>query len=153
MGALKLAIRNIFRHRTRALIAFGAIGFGVAALLLAGGFIEWIFFAMKRDTIHSLLGHIQVARTGYFTEGSADPWSYLVPENSDLPIRLGSHPEVQLVASRLSFGGLISHGDTTLSFIGDGVTPQEQEPRRRSRSPPESLQCAISVERYFERPA
>jgi len=32
-------------------------------------------------------------------------------------------PEVKSVAPRLSFNGLISHGDSTLSFIGEGIDP------------------------------
>ena len=33
---------------------------------------------------------------------------------------------IKVVAPRLSFAGLISHGDATLSFIGDGVDPQAE---------------------------
>jgi putative ABC transport system permease protein len=95
-------------------------------MLLAGGFIEWVYWAMREDTIHSRLGHIQVARTGYATAGRSDPFAYLLPDSSkDLPT-LEQRPGVETVAPRLIFSGLISAGDATISFIGEGVS-QEKE--------------------------
>jgi len=126
MLSVKLAVRNLFRHYARSLIALGAVGFGVISLLLAGGFIEWIFYAMSRDTIHSLLGHIQIARQGYFAEGSADPFGYLLPQTSDFAVRMAAIPEVKMIAARLTFGGLISHGDATVSFLAEGVEPENE---------------------------
>jgi putative ABC transport system permease protein len=126
MLLIKLAFRNIFRHRVRSSIALGAVAFGVISLLLAGGFIEWIFYAMARDTIHSLLGHIQVARRGYFAEGSADPFAYLLPEKSDFAIQAAAIPQIKVLASRLTFGGLISRQDATVSFLAEGVEPEKE---------------------------
>ena len=81
---------------------------------------------MRRDTIHSLLGHIQIARAGYFNEGSADPFTYLLPEKSDFTPRISAMPEVKVVTSRLTFGGLISHQDATVSFLAEGVEPEKE---------------------------
>jgi putative ABC transport system permease protein len=132
MLAIKLALRNLFRHRIRSAVALGAVSFGVVSLLLAGGFIEWIFFAMARDTIHSLLGHIQIAQRGYFAEGSADPFAYLLPEKSDIPTRIAAMPEVEVIASRLTFGGLIGRQDATVAFLAEGVEPEKEIELSRS---------------------
>ncbi|MEJ2646624.1 MAG: ABC transporter permease, partial [Gammaproteobacteria bacterium] len=59
---LSLPLRNLARQRARTAIAVSAISFGVIALLLAGGFIQWIFWAMRESTIASQLGHIQVMK-------------------------------------------------------------------------------------------
>lgn len=58
---------------------------------------------------------------GYRQSGLADPFSYLLPQQSPELTLLESAPEVKAVAPRLNFGGLVSHGDATLSFIGEGV--------------------------------
>jgi putative ABC transport system permease protein len=126
MLVLKLAFRNLFRQKVRSLIALGAIAFGVVSLLLSGGFIEWIFYAMARDTIHSLLGHIQIARPGYFDEGSADPFAYLLPEESNLSAVIAASADVKTVTSRLTFGGLVSYQEATVSFLGEGVEPEKE---------------------------
>jgi putative ABC transport system permease protein len=126
MLTLKLAFRNLFRQKVRSVTALGAIAFGVVSLLLAGGFIEWIFYAMARDTIHSLLGHIQIARPGYFDEGSADPFAFLLPEPSAVTSLIGTVPEVNTVTSRLTFGGLVSHKETTVSFLAEGIEVEKE---------------------------
>jgi putative ABC transport system permease protein len=124
---LSIALRNVLRQRGRSSAAIGALVFGVTALMLAGGFIEWMFFGMREWTIHSQLGHIQVMRQGYLEKGTADPFRYLLPGNAKELAEIGALPETSAVGPRLAFNGLISRGDVSLSFIGVGVRP-EQEP-------------------------
>ena len=82
VATARLALRNTLRHRTRSTIAILAIGFGVIAIVLAGGFIEWIFWAIRESAIQTGLGHVRVERAGYQDSGTADPFSYLLPEDS-----------------------------------------------------------------------
>jgi putative ABC transport system permease protein len=122
---LSLAFRNILRQRRRSAIALAAISFSVIALILVSGFIEWIFWAMREATIKTQLGHIQIVRPGYHDAGKADPYAFLLPDTVP-ELEPSDKHRIKAVAPRLSFGGLISHGDATLSFIGDGVDPREQ---------------------------
>lgn len=122
----QVAWRNVVRQRRRALIALSAVSFGIIALILAGGFIDWIFWAMRESTIESRLGHVQVTRPGYKLAGHADPFSYLLPKDAlELEI-LKSLPQVRAIAPRLVFGGLISHGDASISFLGEGVDSEQE---------------------------
>ncbi|HEY7159736.1 MAG TPA: ABC transporter permease, partial [Acidobacteriota bacterium] len=123
---LALAARNLFRHRVRSAIAFSALIFGVVSLLLSGGFIDWIYWAMRESTITNLIGHIQAVRPGYYKKGAADPFAYLLPEDSKELKSIESNRHVKTVTSRLIFGGLISHGDNTISFLGQGVIPEKE---------------------------
>jgi len=120
-----LALRNLSRHRKRTAIALATISFGVVALLLAGGFIEWIFWGMRENTIQSRLGHIQITKPGYFQAGSADPYAFLLPEQQLEKVDLDAIPEVKAVSPRLAFTGLISHDEVTIGFIGEGVDPEK----------------------------
>ena len=122
---IKLALRNLLRHRRRTVITLTAIGFGVIALLLVGGFIEWAFWGMREGVIQSRLGHIQMTRSGYFESGSADPFSYLLSEELEEQIELESFKEIEVVSRRLAVAGLISHDDLTVGFIGEGVDPEK----------------------------
>ena len=121
-----LALRNTLRHRTRSVVALVAIAFSVISLLLAGGFIQWVFWAIEVATIETGLGHIQVVRPDYLEAGTADPFSYLLPEHSADLSAIEGTPHVKVVAPRLNFSGLISHQDTTLSFIGEGVDADKE---------------------------
>lgn len=124
---LTLAFRNIARQKRRSAIAVGAVTFGIAALILANGFIEWIFLDFRESTIRSGLGHLQIVRPGYHNVGKADPYAFLLPDAMpDLKDR-GESGLIKAVAPRLSFSGLISHGEATISFIGDGEDPRQQK--------------------------
>ncbi len=123
MNTLVLAFRNIVRQRRRSLLSLAAVSFGVVALLLAGGFIQWVFWAMREDTVGSRLGHIQISRLGYQNAGTADPFNYLLPAQSPQLVSIEKTPGVVTVAPRLGFSGLVSFGDATVSFIGEGVDP------------------------------
>ena len=124
----RLAARNLQRNTRRTLVATLTVAFGIVAYLLAGGFIAWIFQEMREGTIHSQLGHIQVVRPGYFEKGIADPYAFLLPEQSAQQKTIEAIAGFQSLAPRLSFSGLISHGDTTIAFIGDGVDPVLEKP-------------------------
>jgi putative ABC transport system permease protein len=120
------AFRNIIRQKRRSTIAIGAIAFGVTAMILASGFIEWTLWGMREATIESQLGHLQITRIGYHDAGKADPYAFLLPDAMPQAQAAGESDQIKVITPRLSFGGLISHGEATLSFIGDGVDPLEQ---------------------------
>jgi putative ABC transport system permease protein len=124
----RLASRNLRRNTRRTLVATLTVAFGIVAYLLASGFIAWIFEQMRESTIHSQLGHIQIVRPGYFEKGIADPYAFLLPEQSAQQKIVEKIAGFQSLAPRLSFSGLISHGDTTIAFLGDGVDPVPEKP-------------------------
>ena len=121
-----LALRNVVRQRRRSAIAIGAVAFGVTALILASGFIEWIFLDFRESTIQSQLGHLQIVKPGYHDAGKADPYAFLLPEAIPELETPNEPHRIKAIAPRLSFSGLISHGEATIAFIGDGVSAQEE---------------------------
>lgn len=120
---LRLALRNILRQRRRSYIAIAAIGFGVISMMLSVGYMEWIFWANRELATVNQVGHIQISKPGYHENGTSDPYSYLMPENSPTLQALKKIPEVRSISPRLAFNGLLSHNDSTLSFIGEGIDP------------------------------
>ena len=122
----RLALWSVTRHRRRTAVALLSVAFGVMALILAGGFIEWIFWATREFTVQTGLGHVRVARQGFQESGSADLDRYLMPANSPLARELRQLPGVKTVAPRFSLSGLVSHQDSTLSFFGEGVDPESE---------------------------
>jgi putative ABC transport system permease protein len=122
----QVAGRNVLRQRRRSALGVIAVTFGVMSMLLAGGFIEWILWATREATIKGGLGHIQVVRPGLLDGGLADPYSFLLPERGREREVVEKAPGVQAVAATLSFSGLASFGEATLSFLGDGVDVRAQ---------------------------
>lgn len=76
------AFRSVTRQYRRSLFGILAVAFGVIAMTLATGFIEWILRATREGTIQNGLGHVQVMRPGYLVSGQANPGTYLLPPNS-----------------------------------------------------------------------
>jgi len=120
---LILAARDLTRNHTRTLISLSAIAFGVIALLLAGGFIEWIFWAIREAAIQTGLGHVQISRPGFRDAGFADPSGFLLRDGSAELVVVRGAPNVEAVGERLLLSGLVSSGETTLAFAGDAVDP------------------------------
>lgn len=122
-----LAIWSVLRHRRRTAFVVAAIAFGVSALITSGAFVQWIFWATREGTIQTGLGHIHVAKQGFQENGSADPDRYLMPANSPLLDAIRETPGVKTVSPRLYFSGLISHGETTISYLGEGLDPESEK--------------------------
>jgi len=121
-----LAFRNVLRQKRKSLVGIASVGFGVIALLLAAGFIEWIYWTMREDTIRSGLGHIQIVRKGYLESGQADPFAFVIPAKAAERERLEQWPGVRTLSPRLGFSGLVSLGDTTISFVAEAMDPARE---------------------------
>ena len=127
MANLLIAVRNLTRNRRRALMALLTVSMAVIAMVLADGFAQWIFWAMREGTIQSQLGHVQVVRPGYNLAGAADPFTYIIPDGAPEHRAIEATPGVKVAVPRLAVTGLISHGETTISFIADGVDPKREK--------------------------
>jgi putative ABC transport system permease protein len=119
----RLAARNLFRQRRRSLIALGSVAFGIASLIVASGYIEWMFLDFREATIESQYGHIQVTRPGYHENGRSDPFEYLLPTDTSAQ-PLDSLKPLRSWGPRLAFTGLVSKGEATVSFAGEGFDPE-----------------------------
>lgn len=120
------AARFVLRQPGRTAASLAAIVFGVVALILAAGFIEWSNWALRETTIRSRLGHFQVSRAGFGEQGQANPFAYLIPTASEETRAIQELPEVEALAPRLMFTGFVSSGDKTLSFMADGMDPDKE---------------------------
>ena len=118
-----MALRNVVRHRRRSALALAAIASGVAALILARGFIDWNLWQYRESAIKSQFGHIRVHRAGYGESGLSDPFAFLMPDQDPEREVIKSAAHVRILAPRLFLTGLASRGELTLSFVGEGVDP------------------------------
>lgn len=121
-----LALRNIFRNKRRTAITFMAIITGMTGLIIFGGFIEYAFLGLRESTIRTELGHIQIYKKGYSEKGVADPAKYLIEDVDTVKKAISALPNVDMVTSRLTFSGLISTGEKTLTCKGIGVETEKE---------------------------
>ena len=123
---LKLAWRNLARERRRTLISLAAVMVGVVGYVLAGGFIDWIFWAIREAAIQTGLGQIQISARGFHDSGLADPRAYLIDDAGSTAAKIERLPGVVVVTPRLLVSGLASHGEITVPFAGEGGEPANE---------------------------
>ena len=123
---LKLALRNIFRQKTRTSTTLGAIVFGVLGLILSGGFVEDIYVQLREATIHSQLGHVQIQKAGHTELGRTNPYAYMIDNPNKLAARVKAIPRVSDILQRVEFSGLITSGRADLPIVGEGVEPDKE---------------------------
>ena len=123
---LRLALRNVLRHRGRSLLTMSSIAFGVIALVLAGGFIEDTVVEVGESMIHSWSGHLQVSRQGYAMHGTQSPERYLMDSPEALRATLAATPGVDDVMLRIAFNGLLGNGRAEVPVMGEGVEPARE---------------------------
>lgn len=119
---LSLILRNLLRQRRRAAIAIGSVAAGIAALVVADGYLAWMFLDFREATIASQYAHLQITRPSYHEEGRADPARFLLPSD-EAAAAIAQAPHVKSWGPRLAVTGLISRGESTLAFIGEGYAP------------------------------
>lgn len=75
MNTLLLAWRNLLRNRRRSLMTLVAMVLGVMAVLLFGGYITHIKYALQSDVVMRM-GHLQLQHEHYFSIGGGNPAAY-----------------------------------------------------------------------------
>ncbi|MBS1208449.1 MAG: transporter permease YtrF [Proteobacteria bacterium] len=126
MIAFKLALRNLWKNRRRSLATLIAIALGFAAINLFAGYIHNSYNGLRLGSIYGEgLGHLTIARKGFFEQGSLKPEQFLFSETelARLTQVLGAEAGVQVVSPRLSASGLVSNGKLSTIFIAEGEDP------------------------------
>jgi ABC-type lipoprotein release transport system permease subunit len=124
---LKLAWRNIWRHRRRTVIIVLAMGLALGMMLMYDGLVDGFNNAIYGNAIRVMGGNIQVHAPGYREKVDSNP---LIPlENDEAVIQAAqTNPDVIAAARRIQTGGLVSNreGAFTISIIG--IEPEVEAP-------------------------
>lgn len=125
MMYVKLALRNVFRNKRRTAITLIAIAFGCIALIINGGIIYNIFWALRQDAIHGRHGHIQIYQKGYVKGHMAKPYDYVISRDAyeQLKLHLASLDHVEHYMRKVEFWGLTRISKKGIPFMGIGVEP------------------------------
>jgi putative ABC transport system permease protein len=133
MIALTLALRNLWKNRRRSVATLLAIAVGFTAVNLFAGYIHVVYQSMRSSAIRSDgLGHVTIAKRGFFARGSLDPARYIFSA-AELQRLDGvvQGPRVALISPRLAVSGLISNGRVSTIFIADGERPDDANALRQ----------------------
>jgi putative ABC transport system permease protein len=124
----KLAARNAVRNRRRSIATLASVVIGFVALSLFEGYFVSVYSSLEDEVIvGERLGHLTVAKPGMFDKGSQDPRRYAFTENelAKATATLKAMRGVKLVSPRIAMSGLVSNGDTSRIYIGEGMRAED----------------------------
>ena len=119
---LRLAWRNIWRHRRRTLLVILAMGLGLAMMMMYDGLVSGFNQAIYGNAIKVLGGNIQVHAAGYRTETNQTP---LLPLQNDQEVLDAARalPGVLAASRRINTGGLASSREGAFAVGITGIEP------------------------------
>jgi len=124
---LRLAWRNIWRHRRRTVIVVVALAFGLMLMMFYDGMMAGFEEAIYGNAIRVLGGNIRIHAAGY--TASADSLPLLpLPNDQALVQAAQSIPNVVLATRRINTGGLVSNREGAFSVGIVGIEPEQEAP-------------------------
>ena len=123
---LRLAWRNLWRHRRRTLIIITAMGLGLALMMFYDGLVAGFDQAIYGNAIKVLGGNIQIHAPGYRASADQIP---LLPLSDDQRIieYARAQPRVQAAVRRLVTAGLASSREGAFAVSILGIEPQVED--------------------------
>lgn len=132
----KLAARNAARNRRRSMATLASVVIGFVALSLFEGYFVSVYSSLEDEVIvGERLGHLTIGKPGLFDKGAQDPRRYAFTEHelARATTRLRALPGVKLVSPRIAMSGLVSNGDTSRIYIGEGMRAEDMIALRGKR--------------------
>ena len=120
---LRLAWRNVWRHRRRTLIIVSAMGFGLSLMMMYDGLVDGFNQAIYGNAIKVLGGNIQVHAPGYRESAGQKPLLPLADDAKVLEV-VRAEPGVVAASRRINTGGLASSREGAFAV---GITAIEPE--------------------------
>jgi len=125
---LRLAWRNVFRHRRRTLITFAAIAVGLGYMIIMDSFMGGFEVYSMRNFVDQEAGHLKVHAEGYRDEDNVMPVDIVIEEPARVMTELRDELGFEKMTRRTWFRGELSNGVDQLPVVGigiDSLTDQE----------------------------
>lgn len=133
MIKLRLAFRNIMRNRRRTLLNLSMIASGLTAIVISRGLAHNLIDKVEEAAINTQYGHLQFASQKFWEGSPKDRLvTKLIEPEAALIEKVKAVPGVENVSGRLSFYGLISSPEGSLSARGVGFSPEQEKPMNES---------------------
>lgn len=124
---LRLAWRNIWRHRRRTIIIVLAMGLSLAMMMWYDGLMDGFNNAIAANAVRVLGGNIQVHAAGYRAKVDSNPLLPLADDTAVVKAAL-AQPDVVAASRRIQTGGLVSNREGAFSMSIIGIEPEAEAP-------------------------
>ena len=124
---LRLAWRNIWRHKRRTLIVVLAIGLCLSMMMMYDGLLAGFDQAIYGNAVRVLGGNIQVHASGYSEKADSNPLLPLGDEQALVNAALAL-PPVEAASRRINTGGLVTSREGAFPVGIVGIEPEKELP-------------------------
>ena len=124
---LRLAWRNIWRHRRRTVIIALAMGLSLGMMMFYDGLMDGFNDAIAGNAVRVLGGNVQVHAEGYREKVDSNPLLPLTDDSAIVQAAL-SQPNVIAASRRIQTGGLVSNSEGAFSLNIIGIEPDAEAP-------------------------
>ena len=124
---LRLAWRNIWRHRRRTVIIVLAMGLSLSMMMFYDGLMDGFNQAIAGNAVRVLGGNIQVHAAGYREKVDSNPLLPLTDDSAIIQAAL-AQPDVIAAARRIQTGGLVSNSEGAFPLSIIGIEPEAEAP-------------------------
>ena len=124
---LRLAWRNIWRHRRRTVIIMLAMGLSLGMMMFYDGLMDGFNNAIAGNAVRVLGGNVQVHAAGYREKVDSNPLLPLADDAGIVKAAL-AQPNVIAAARRIQTGGLISSREGAFPMMIIGIEPEAEAP-------------------------
>ena len=124
---LRLAWRNIWRHRRRTVIIALAMGLSLGMMMFYDGLMDGFNDAIAGNAVRVLGGNVQVHAEGYREKVDSNP---LLPLDDDAAIVNAAlaQPSVIAASRRIQTGGLVTNSEGAFPMTIIGIEPEAEAP-------------------------
>jgi ABC-type lipoprotein release transport system permease subunit len=122
---LRLAWRNIWRHRRRTIIIVLAMSMTLALMMFYDGLMSGFTDAIYGNAVKVLGGNIQVHAAGYRAQASSTPLLPLADPQAVIQAAQ-ANPLVLSATQRINTGGLVTNREGTFAVGITGVQPENE---------------------------
>lgn len=123
---LKLAWRNIWRHRRRTIIVISALSIGIMMMVFYDGMIAGFEEAIYGNAIKVLGGNVRVHAEGYTASTKSYPMLELSSDDEIIEAAL-QIPEVVNASRRINTGGLATNREGAFAVGITGIEAEKEE--------------------------
>lgn len=129
MEAIKIAFRNLYRQKRRTALTVSIIAFGVIAVILFSSLAGSFKNMMISQITDSMLGHLQIHRTGYVESLDTMPLNLVIePEQLEaLEKELKAVKEIDGYSLRILLGTLLSNYLETTNIKVSAINPAHEQ--------------------------
>lgn len=129
---MRLSFRNLLRNKRRSFITLCIAATGFAAIALGAGYVDFTFYGLKELTIRNGFtgtggtGHLQILNEKALKTDESYPLEFGISDYEAIIAMIDDLPEISFAMPRIEFSGLISNGEKSISFLGQGVDAERE---------------------------